>query len=186
MFSRLENLFKFVDETVSDIYSKHPEEVTCEPGCADCCHATFDVSFIEAAFLASHLKQKPEVLESQQSYAEQAAVAYEEMVKSKKDPAKTRIRCPLLSDESLCLAHPYRPINCRTYGTPTLFEGTSHVCGISKFSDSGKYATIDLAPLQKSLHEYSIELVGEDFGMKRFPIAWVILRTDFFLPPDLR
>ncbi len=73
-------------------------------------------------------------------------------------------------------------MNCRTYGTPTLINGQAHVCGISEFDNNKQYPTIDLEPLQKSLYEYSVDLVGEDFGKRRFPIAWVFLKTDFFLP----
>lgn len=182
MFTKLKELYDFVDQTVATIYTKHPKEICCRPGCDDCCHATFDISFIEAAYLALYLRDNPEVLNRQQDQAQNAAVAFEKMVKTDGDPSTTRIRCPLLSEDKLCLAHSSRPINCRTYGTPTVIESHTHVCGISKFDSEKSYATIDLAPLQKSLNEYSIELVGDDFGNRRFPIAWVFLRIDFFLP----
>jgi len=182
MFSDIEDLFSFVDKTVNIIYQKHPREVRCRPGCADCCHAAFDVSFIEAAFIGSFLSNNRHLLEAQKVHAIAAAQAYEELMREDKDPATTRIRCPLLSDAKLCLGHPVRPVNCRTYGTPTVINGRAHVCGLSRFNDHVQYPTIDLAPLQKSLHRYSRELAGNEAGDRRFPIAWIFLKIDFFLP----
>ncbi|MCP3889462.1 MAG: hypothetical protein GY702_11415 [Desulfobulbaceae bacterium] len=166
---------------MEQIITKHPKEALCKPGCADCCHAVFDVSFIEAAYLASFLNSHKDILNEQQQFAEQAALQFEQLIKTGDNPSTSRIRCPALAEDNLCLAHKVRPVNCRTYGTPTIIDGTSHVCGLSGFDSKEKYATIDLAPLQKSLNEYSIELVGNDFGNRRFPIAWVFLRLDYFL-----
>lgn len=184
MFSKLKELYQFVDSTVLKIQEQFSEHVRCTPGCADCCHAVFDISFIEAAYLASHLINHPKILESQQERAQTAAVKFEKLITEKADLATARVRCPLLGEDDLCLAHDVRPINCRTYGTPTSINGKAHVCGLSGFNNNREYPTIDLAPLQKSLSDYSIELVGEDFGKRRFPIAWVFLKTSFFLPPE--
>ncbi len=184
MFTHLEKLFHFVDQTVESICTKHPEEVHCHPGCADCCHAVFDVSFIEAAYIAAFLKENPQIISQQKQQAEQAAVAFEELMKTGGDPSVARIRCPFLSDENLCLAHSVRPVNCRTYGTPTIINDKGAVCGLSGFSQKSVYPTVKLGPLQESLKEFSCNLVGEDFGSRRFPLSWVVLRTDYFLPPS--
>jgi hypothetical protein len=63
-----------------------------------------------------------------------------------------------------------------------VIDGRTHVCGLSNFQGRNTYPTVDLTPLQASLNRYSVGLVGEAFGNRRFPIAWVVLRTDFFLP----
>lgn len=186
MFVKLQKLYQFVDTTVAKITAQFPDEVRCKPGCADCCHAVFDVSFIEAAYLAEFLFCHKNILESQQEQARSAAVSFEKLLQEKRDMAKERIRCPLLGEDDLCLAHGVRPVNCRTYGTPTTIEGKAHVCGLSGFDNNKKYPTIDLKPLQQSLYNYSVELVGDDFGKRRFPIAWIVLKTDFFLPPGDR
>lgn len=182
MFAQLEDLLQFVDQTIVALSTQYPEQVKCRPGCADCCHAVFDVSFIEAAYLATYLSRNTDILKTQEHHATTAAVAYERIAKEKGDPSAARIRCPLLSDENLCLAHSYRPINCRTYGTPTVINGKAHVCGYSGFTREDSYPSIDLAALQNSLSQYSAELGGEAFKERRFPIAWVLLRLDFFLP----
>lgn len=183
MFSKIQELYQFVDTTVVEITNQFSEEVRCLPGCADCCHAVFDVSFIEAAYVAHFLSRHRDILASGQERARSGAVAFEKLLQEKSDLARARIRCPLLGEDDLCLGHGVRPVNCRTYGTPTTIEGKAHVCGISGFDNNKKYPTIDLEPLQKSLYNYSVELVGEEFGKRRFPIAWVFLKTDFFLPP---
>ena len=182
MFSSLERLHQHVDETVDSIYRQFPTEVHCKPGCADCCHAVFDVSFIEAARIALFLSQHPQLVEQQKQVAEEAAVSYERMLRDGEDPAQKRIRCPFLSNENLCLGHVVRPVNCRTYGTPTLINGQAHVCGLSGFVNKEAYPTIDLAPLQHSLNRYSVALVGDDFGNRRYPISWIFLKLNFFLP----
>lgn len=184
MFTQLKYLFDYVDKTVGDIISQHPEAVRCRPGCADCCHAMFDVSFIEAAYIASFLGANKPLLDSQRTYAKEAAGQYEANLQQNVDPSTARIRCPMLGDDDLCLGHTVRPLNCRTYGTPTKIGGKAHVCGLSNFEGNVSYPTIDLEPLQKSLQEYSVKLVGEEFGMKRFPIAWIFLRLNYFLPAD--
>ena len=65
MFSNLEELYQSVDQAVDTIIQQHPLEVRCRKGCADCCHAVFDVSFIEAAYIATFL-QEDELLTLQQ------------------------------------------------------------------------------------------------------------------------
>jgi len=182
MFEKLENLINSVDDAVATIYEAHLEEIRCRPGCADCCHAVFDISFIEAAYIASFLAERRDILESQQERARNAAEQFEALIREGADISAARIRCPLLGEDNLCLAHLYRPLNCRTYGTPTVIEGKAHVCGLSGFDNRQSYPTVNLAPLQQSLQEYSIELVGPVFGIKRFPIAWVILKLEYFLP----
>ncbi len=182
MFFKLEKLLQYIDKTVISIADEYPAEVKCAPGCADCCHAVFDVSFIEAAYIAAYLEQHPEIIAEQQELASKAAEAWEALSREEGDPAKARIRCPLLPDNTLCRAHEVRPINCRTYGTPTVINGKGHVCGFSGFHRQGSYPTVDLAPLQQHLASYSAELAGETFRVRRFPIAWILLRLEFFLP----
>ncbi len=182
MFQRLKELHKFTDDTVARICEQYPEEVQCRPGCADCCHAVFDISFIEAAYIADFLQKNVKIRQQQQAQAQRAAEEFEALLRKNGDLSRARIRCPFLADNNLCLGHQVRPINCRTYGTPTVIDGKGHVCGLSNFSNNGKYPTIALKPLQESLQDFSAQLAGEDFGNRRFPIAWVFLKTEFFLP----
>lgn len=186
MLTKVQNLYHFVDQTVDQIYKQHQEAICCKPGCADCCHAVFDISFIEAVGIGLFLFENRKIVTSQQEHAKRAAQEIEQLAATGEEPSKARIRCPLLGNDDLCLAHDVRPINCRTYGTPTVINGKAHVCGLSGFDSNIEYPTIDLAPLQNSLNQYSVELGGEEIGNRRFPMAWVFLRLDYFLPPALR
>lgn len=181
MFSTLLHLYSVVDQTVAQIRSQFPDEVKCGPGCADCCHATFDVSAIEAAYLASLLSS--EIRAELSTGAQKALAEFNKIVQAQKNPAEARIRCPLLGPDDTCLCYEGRPINCRTYGTPTVIQGQAHVCGLSGFDKGRSYPTINLEPLQQSLYQYSTELFGPELGNQRFPLAQVILEPEKFLKP---
>lgn len=180
MFSKLIHLYSVVDQTVAQIRSSFATEVRCQPGCADCCHALFDVSAIEAAYLLELLS--PELIEAMQGPARQARQQFSAIIQAGENPATARIRCPLLGPQDTCLCYGGRPINCRTYGTPTVIEGQAHVCGLSGFDRGRAYPTINLAPLQHSLYQYSLELFGPETANHRFPLAQVLLEPQHFLP----
>lgn len=180
MFSKLIHLYSVVDQTVAQIRSSFAAEVRCRPGCADCCHALFDVSAIEAAYLLELLS--PELIEAMQGPARQAHQQFSAIIQAGENPATARIRCPLLGPQDTCLCYGGRPINCRTYGTPTVIEGQAHVCGLSGFDRGRAYPTINLAPLQHSLYQYSLELFGPETANHRFPLAQILLEPQRFLP----
>jgi Fe-S-cluster containining protein len=178
MFSKLLHLYSVADQAVNQICQQFADEVKCGPGCADCCHAVFDISAIEAAYLASLLSE--EQCKELSTAAQQALADFSTIMKEKKNPAEARIRCPLLGPEDTCLCYEGRPVNCRTYGTPTVIHGQAHVCGLSGFDKGLSYPTINLEPLQQSLYEYSVELCGPDLGNQRFPLAKIILDSAKF------
>ncbi len=180
MFSKLLHLYSVVDQTVRQIRNQFPDEVKCGPGCADCCHAMFDISAIEAAYLASLLDDEPK--EELGKAAQQALEQFNTILDNKQNPAQARIRCPLLGPEDTCLCYEGRPINCRTYGTPTVIQGQAHVCGFSAFDKGLAYPTITLQPLQQSLYQYSIDRFGMELGSQRFPLALIILEPGKFRP----
>ena len=182
MYSRLLHLFDIVDQSVSQIYEQFPAEIRCKPGCSDCCNAAFDISFIEAGHLASLLLKDETLTTRLQAPATEALEEYEALLREEKNPEKTRIRCPLLGEDDRCLCYTGRPVNCRTYGTPTEINGKGHVCGFSGFKRGGDYTTINLSPIQNNLLQWSMEYAGQDHGARRFPIALVILRPARFAP----
>jgi len=136
MFSKLLHLYDFVEQTVEKIYTRHPQEVQCKLGCADCCHAMFDISLIEACYLAQQLTADKGAWQESKKEAKKALTTFQQLRKDGSDPAMARIRCPLLAEDNSCRYHQARPINCRTYGTPTVINGQSHVCGLSGFRKS--------------------------------------------------
>ena len=176
MFTNLLHLYQFIDQTMAVLHEQFAEEVKCYKGCTDCCNAVFDVSYIEAKAILSLFEtldesKRQEILH----HAETARQEWHNMIDSQTDPAKVRIRCPLLNSSGECQCYNARPVNCRTYGVPTVINGEGHVCGLSGFTKGKSYPTIHLTTIQESLYQYSVEAGGEVCGTKRWPVAEVLL-----------
>lgn len=163
------------------VRERFPEEVKCKPGCSDCCSAVFDLSYIEAVYLAYRFSLLEDELKVEiQERAKKALQEWQELVATKGDPSTARIRCPLLNSEEQCDCYEARPVNCRTYGVPTVINDSGHVCGLSGFTKGNSYPSLHLAPLQQSLYDYSIELGGKELGEKRWPAGAVLLYPEGF------
>ncbi len=184
MYSQLIHLFNIIDQSVAQICEQFPAQVNCKPGCADCCNAAFDISFIEAGHLASLLLKDRPLLKQMQPQATIALQAYETLLQEQQKTEAARIRCPMLGEDDTCLCYEGRPVNCRTYGTPTVIHGKGHVCGFSDFKKGLDYPTINLSPIQDQLLQWSIDYAGEEHGQRRFPIALVLLRPSRFAPEE--
>ena len=181
MRNDLDTLFVAIDQAFEAVRQAHPEAITCGKGCADCCQAVFDVSLVEAVNLQAHVQRLDlSVREEIAVAAQEARQAWEQIMAAGLDPAVARIRCPLLDGQGLCLCYEARPVNCRTYGIPTVIDGKGHVCGFSGFEPGKTYPTVNLASLQQVLHNLSVQLAGEEKGANRWPIASVILEPSVF------
>ncbi len=181
MLNDLDTLFVAIDQAFAAVRQAHPEAITCGKGCADCCQAVFDVSLVEAVNLQAHVQRlDPAVREEIGVAAQEARQAWERIMAAGLDPAVARIRCPLLDGQGLCLCYEARPVNCRTYGIPTVIDGKGHVCGFSGFEPGKTYPTVNLASLQQILHNLSVQVAGEEKGARRWPIASVILEPSVF------
>ena len=177
----LETLFALADQAFAAVRQAHPDAIACRKGCADCCHAVFDVSLVEAANLLRHFQGLDHAEQEQIVIAAQEAKqAWERIMESRLDPAVARIRCPLLDAQGQCLCYEARPVNCRTYGIPTVINGKGHVCGFSGFEPGKSYPTVNLAALQQMLYDLSVQLAGAEKGARRWPIASVILTPTAF------
>ena len=172
----LENLFAVIDRAFETVAEAYPAEVHCSKGCEDCCHALFDVSLVEAVNLLRYFQRlAPSQQTEVRTAAEKFMVMWGEITASGVDLAVARFRCPLLGQQGTCLCYAARPVNCRTYGVPTVIEGKGHVCGLSGFEPGASYPTVNLEPLQRGLYDYSVHLGGEMVGRKRWPLAQIIL-----------
>ncbi|MCB2183309.1 MAG: hypothetical protein KQH63_14845 [Desulfobulbaceae bacterium] len=179
MFNDLLHLYQFVDQTMSILFQRYPEEIMCKKGCTDCCNAAFDVSYIEGAFLLTAFRElPPDICEQILQRCQKAEKEWDQVLSGEIDPSRARIRCPLLNDSGQCSCYKARPVNCRTYGVPTIIKGSAHVCGLSKFSKGKSYPTVDLEPLQKSLYDYSVATAGDDLGIRRWPVSILLLHPD--------
>ena len=171
------DLFTTVDQAFAEVRAQFPDAVHCGQGCDDCCRAVFDLSLVEAVALASVFQGlAEEVRESMLTRAVEASAAWDQIAAGNSaDLARERIRCPLLGEDGLCVCYEARPVNCRTYGVPTVIAGSGHVCGLSGFESGVDYPTIDLAQIQNGLLAMSVRLAGEEAGRKRWPVAKVLL-----------
>jgi Fe-S-cluster containining protein len=199
-FEKYQEIVKQADELFERVQKEHPECVTCKIKCADCCHALFDLSLIEAIYINYQInnlikgKEKSRLMEKanqadrkthrikRQAY--KSKTAGKEETEILMDIAAERVRCPLLNDDEQCDLYEHRPITCRLYGIPTSIGGRSHTCGKSGFVEGKPYPAVNLDAIQKRLYDISNELVR---GIKTkyikmadmlLPLSMAIL-TDF-------
>jgi Fe-S-cluster containining protein len=178
MKNTLLNIYKEIDHIVSDMMVSYPGMVKCKIGCADCCHAVFDISLIEGqlvleAFRSLHRKDRREITRR----AEKALRHWKRILANREMEAvigKERIRCPFLDKNDICAIYDARPVNCRTYGIPLEIDGQTTVCGLSGFREGEVYNSFNITELHRRLMTLSLELSPEE-GNKRWPLASIVL-----------
>jgi len=176
-FEKYKALSAKADEMFAKVQNEFPECITCEIKCADCCHALFDLTLIEAIYINHRVNEmfegkKLETIIDKSNRADRKTYkvkrkAYQDKEAGKNEVeilmeiAAERVRCPLLNEDDMCDLYEYRPITCRLYGMPTSTGGIGHTCGKSAFVEGKPYPTANLDVLQKKLYEISAELVGQ-------------------------
>jgi Fe-S-cluster containining protein len=185
-FKRYEELLKIADQLFDRMAKQYPVNVKCREGCADCCHALFDLTIIEALYInhqfGRHIEgaQREEIL----SKANQIdrlinrikRKAFKELNDGKDENeilaemALERARCPLLDSDDRCALYLYRPITCRFYGIPTEIGGKAHTCGLSGFVEGEQYPTVRLDKIHQQLQQITAELV-RDLGSRYIKLA---------------
>jgi len=174
-FEKYRVVSKMADDVFERVHKEHPECVTCKIKCADCCHAIFDITLIEAIYINHQFNQKlrgpaREQLIEKSNRADRKVHmikrnAYKKIQSGKNEIdilvelAAERCRCPLLNEEDLCDLYEYRPITCRLYGIPTSIGGIGHTCGRSGFVKGERYPSVNLDVIQSKLFAISQELV---------------------------
>jgi Fe-S-cluster containining protein len=199
-FDRYEKLVAQADQVFEKMKTEYPEEVRCQTGCSDCCHALFDLTLIEALYLNHYFLEnfegeKRELILSNANTADRAIYkvkrkAYQDAQAGKdenqifEELAHVRVRCPLLNDDERCELYSRRPITCRLYGIPTAIGGKGHTCGLSAFKAGARYPTVNLDLIHRQLNEISKDLVRDikskfsGLGEILVPLSMAIL-TDY-------
>lgn len=198
-FEQYEALVAKADAAFEQVKRTHPREVRCHLGCSDCCHALFDLSLVEAAYLNRCFL---EGLEEAQRIAvlEKANRADRQLARIKRDAARAvadgtpeaavldhlaevRVACPLLNDDGRCDLYSFRPLTCRLYGIPTAIDGRGHTCGLSGFEPGKPYPTVYLDRIHARLQEISATLL-RDLGSRNIklvdllvPLSMALLTT---------
>jgi Fe-S-cluster containining protein len=176
-FAKYEKLVAASDSAFDRVKQAHVECVKCTEGCADCCHAVFDLTLIEALYINHRFKEKfkgeeradleDKANRTDRLMAKIKRRAQEELLAGRSEEeiltglAKERVRCPLLNAKDLCELYDYRPLTCRFYGIPTAIGGSGHTCGLSGFKEGETYPTVNLDTIHAKLQEISAELVRD-------------------------
>lgn len=176
-FEKYKALLAKADEMFAQVKKEFPECVTCEIKCADCCHALFDLTLIEAIYINHRFNkmfegQKKEAIIEKSNRADRKTYMIKRKAFKDKEAGKNeveilmelaaeRVRCPLLNEDDMCDLYEYRPITCRLYGIPTSTGGIGHTCGKSAFVEGKPYPTANLDVIQKKLYEISAEFVSQ-------------------------
>ncbi len=171
LYEPYEDLVKKADEVFAEVKKQYPECVTCQPHCADCCHAVFGLFLIEAVFLRVFFDrlddtEKEEVL-SRAKLAEQQMEQLNKKLNLLKDDnekmtylmASEKIRCPLLNDSNECILYAHRPITCRVYGIPVAIQEKAHICPKAQFQKGQDYPFFNLDIVYRELYSLSKELL---------------------------
>ncbi len=173
-FQRYEAIIGEADQVFGTVRARFAENVRCEKGCSDCCHALFDLTLVEALFLNTVFnarfqgKDRTRILKRADEADRLVHRLKRDAFRAVKDGqnaqeillemAKVRVRCPLLDDQGLCEMYDARPVTCRIYGVPTAIGGEAHTCGKSAFEKGKAYPTVYLDRIQDRLYALSHEL----------------------------
>ena len=176
-FRQYEALSQAADQVFEKVRAEFPQCVKCERECADCCHALFDLTLIEALYINDRFKarfkggEREAALEranrADRKIHKLKRDAYRELKAGKEesdilaDLAAEKVRCPLLNDRDLCELYDHRPITCRLYGIPTSIGGLGRTCALSGFEGGQSYPTVDIDKIHGRLQEISGELLRD-------------------------
>ena len=176
-FLKYEALSRAADQVFERVKAEFPDCVQCREECADCCHALFDLTLIEALYINEKFKAQY-TGEEREALLEKANRADRTIHKLKRNAFRDlkagkseddilaalgdeRVRCPLLNDRDMCDMYHHRPITCRLYGIPTSIGGKGRTCSLSKFEGGKSYPTADIDKIHGRLQEISAELLRD-------------------------
>ncbi|WP_285906897.1 YkgJ family cysteine cluster protein [Pseudodesulfovibrio pelocollis] len=159
-FKRYEAIVAEVEGVFDKFEAEMGDLVKCGKGCSDCCHALFDITLAEAIYINHKFNELFSGLE-RSTVLNRADQADRQIHKLKRkvykasqegrpaseillEVSRARVRCPMLSDDNLCVMYEHRPITCRLYGVPTSIAGEAHTCNLSGFKGGEKYPTVNM------------------------------------------
>ena len=200
-FARYEAIAAEADAAFAKVSEMCPDFVSCGAGCSDCCHALFDLTFIEALYINHQFNKAFPSGPARDAVIERANKADRDASKLKRKAfrageegvstrdilesmSRERIRCPLLGDDERCVLYPFRPITCRLYGVPLEIAGEARTCGNTGFAPGERYPTVKIEKLQDRLVALSQEVVGALptrlplLGEMLVPVSFALV-TDF-------
>lgn len=176
-FKDYEKVRDQADSAFMSVKEKFVDLVACKESCADCCHALFDLTLIEALYINDRFQktfdqERRSVLLVAADIADRKTYkikrkAYQSLDKGISEDeilanlATQRVRCSMLTDDNLCTIYEFRPITCRLYGLPLAIGGKGHTCGLSGFVPGQSYPTVHMDQILNRLLGISAELTQQ-------------------------
>ncbi len=135
LLCRYASLLSEVDSWFSKCSLAAGDEIACRRGCSACCRGLFDITLLDACFLAKGVDALPS--EIKQAVIEKCMSGLAPVFKAWPDfshpflmniypeeqydmvmPDDDETPCPMLDDNGLCLVYANRPMTCRLNGIP--------------------------------------------------------------------
>ena len=195
-FVQYEALVHIVDAVFQRVKKEYPKEVFCREKCSDCCYAIFDLTLIEALYIKDKFlkkfsgRQKNAILEiadkTDRALTRMKKEAYKEVKNGANEldivgkMSMERVRCPLLSEDNLCLLYESRPLTCRVYGIPISTAGSSHICGRTEFKQGEPYPTLNMDKMYSQLQLLSAQLI-KDIGSRHIKMHELLIPVSMSL-----
>ncbi|MEW5822181.1 MAG: YkgJ family cysteine cluster protein [Cyanobacteriota bacterium] len=138
-----EELLHKINDLTTQIKQEYPDQINCKIECCECCNNIFNISIIEGYYLQEGFDKLDQ--ETINIVKDNALSIKEQITFQHKD--KIDLKCPLLINNK-CVIYDYRPIICRTFGSPMLDE------------KSGQIATCNLNFQNMRDKEYSLKTIS--------------------------
>jgi Fe-S-cluster containining protein len=167
----------------------HGDRIHCRPGCSDCCHHLFQITDIEAAWIASGFERldadtRTRLTTRAIEYTEQrrkfVTSAGEAESWGRLPPPGTRLACPAL-ENGVCSIYEFRPLMCHKFGMPLYNPAKPDrifACELN-FSDGEQIEDPDLITIQTEIHDHW-KAVQADYtaaGGHRDSQPWTVARA---------
>jgi Fe-S-cluster containining protein len=189
------------DDLFRAVQRAHGHLMPCKPGCDDCCSVYFELTILEAFFVANMFRHQLSVdsqrrvlarakeVEPLFSHANSLLVSMARGAPRRQTDvlevaSSLTIRCPLNEDSS-CLLYEHRPITCRLYGTPQSIDRRVVSCPRTGFRRGESYRVVNVNEIQHTLYQYSCDFLQDLVGVApsappgpRFSVP-VTLKTTF-------
>lgn len=130
-------LLREIDSWFARAMETHPEHISCQSGCSECCRSLFDITMLDAALLSEGFSRldtatRTSVLQKVNERLEQLKGTWPEydypytLNHRPEDewqelmPEDDETPCVLLGNDDRCLVYEFRPMTCRLHGLPLI------------------------------------------------------------------